>query len=75
MFAIVSRYASAFVMHDVTVLPTPIGCGFFDCMYNCTCTVGCCSSPTSSDFFSTFFKIGGCQRKSRIQILRKKIEV
>ena len=37
--------------------------------------IGCCSCLDLFGFFSTFFKIGGCQRKSRIQILRKKIEV
>ena len=38
-----------------------------------TCSLGCCSCPDLFRFFSTFFKIGGCQRKSGFQSLRKKM--
>ena len=35
--------------------------------------LGCCNCPDLFRFFSTFFKIGGCQKKSRIQSLIKKL--
>ena len=51
----------------------------FNCFWSLPCIreknifiLGCCSFPDLFGFFSTFFKIGGCQRKSRIQSLRKK---